>query len=365
MPGIKSNKYYDFLIYASNVTGLGASQVAHSLVEALLKTIGPRNTAIIIPEKSIWASAIQPNHYLSIVKYRRHLPHQVSRFAEVIFPKEGIRAKNIINLGDLPLRIKGNQAVLVHQPHLISPKISKGSSASFSYRLMRILMRLNCHYAKTIIVQSEVFKRQLSETFPGLSQKISVIPQPAPKWLYQQRPGKKDIQSQKHKITLFYPAAGYSHKNHSLLLKITDSKIFQERVGKIITTRTSHSWIDEKSKAYIDNRGRLSPSEMLQAYAEADALFFPSYSESYGLPLLEAMILGLPIICSDRSYAHWMCDGHAEYFDPDDGASALKAIDKTFQKLQSGVLIDWQNQLEKFPQSWNEVAIKFLSHFKC
>ena len=46
---------------------------------------------------------------------------------------------------------------------------------------------------------------------------------------------------------------------------------------------------------------------MIDEYKRADGLVFLSLSESYGFPLVEAMWLGLPIICPDTEYARDMC----------------------------------------------------------
>jgi glycosyltransferase involved in cell wall biosynthesis len=355
---------YDILIYASNVTGLGATQVAFSLVDALVRNMGSRRVALVIPEKSEWGVAITPRQNLRVFKHSRFLPHRLSRFFEVFFPQvKEIEAKYIINLGDIPLRLNGDQIVLVHQPHLVSPRISADSSNNISFRLMRQIMRFNGKRAKKIIVQSDVIRQQLSETFPPLASKFVVIPQPAPKWLYEGIPITERNIFKNRKLTLFYPAAGYPHKNHALLLRLVKNKLFQKLVEKIITTRSSNSWINYTAKPYIENRGRLSAEEMLKTYYDSDALFFPSKSESYGLPLLEAMVLGLPVICSDRPYARWMCGDSAEYFDPSSSDSAIKSIEATYSNLENTKNIDWSDQLKKFPKSWDEVALKFLSYY--
>ena len=39
-------------------------------------------------------------------------------------------------------------------------------------------------------------------------------------------------------------------------------------------------------------------------YKNADALLFPSYIETLGLPLLEAAAFGLPVLAADVDYAH-------------------------------------------------------------
>jgi glycosyltransferase involved in cell wall biosynthesis len=44
--------------------------------------------------------------------------------------------------------------------------------------------------------------------------------------------------------------------------------------------------------------GRVSDEELATAYSGAEALVFPSLYEGFGLPLIEAMACGCPVICS-------------------------------------------------------------------
>jgi len=68
--------------------------------------------------------------------------------------------------------------------------------------------------------------------------------------------------------------------------------------------------------------GYLQGAELRQAYELADALVMPSLVETVGLPMLEAMNVGIPVIAADRPYAHDVCEDAAVFFDPLD-ASAL------------------------------------------
>ncbi len=95
-------------------------------------------------------------------------------------------------------------------------------------------------------------------------------------------------------------------------------------------------------------------------YGEVDALFFPSTTESYGLPLLEAMALDIPILCSDLPYARWLCESEAIYFQPTDAKSASDAIAELRRRLMTGWRPDWSTALAKIPEDWDQVANKFI-----
>jgi len=58
----------------------------------------------------------------------------------------------------------------------------------------------------------------------------------------------------------------------------------------------------------------------------ARALLFPSFAEGFGLPVVEALSLGLPVIASDLPVFREFAAGVPEYLDPLDGPSWLDAI---------------------------------------
>lgn len=75
----------------------------------------------------------------------------------------------------------------------------------------------------------------------------------------------------------------------------------------------------------IVDLGQLPHAEILAAYRRAGALIFPSYAESFGIPLLEAQAAGLPILASERDYVRDVCDP-AETFDPASPRSIARAV---------------------------------------
>ena len=62
--------------------------------------------------------------------------------------------------------------------------------------------------------------------------------------------------------------------------------------------------------------GYLNRAELRQAYELATCLIQPSLVETVGLPLIEAMLMQVPVLVADRSYAHDVCQTVAWYFDP-------------------------------------------------
>jgi glycosyltransferase involved in cell wall biosynthesis len=55
-----------------------------------------------------------------------------------------------------------------------------------------------------------------------------------------------------------------------------------------------------------------------EAYELATALIMPSFVETVGLPMLEAMNVGTPVLAANRPYAHDVSEDAALFFDPVD-----------------------------------------------
>lgn len=66
---------------------------------------------------------------------------------------------------------------------------------------------------------------------------------------------------------------------------------------------------------HIINHGFVSSDELAKLYMQCKATIYPSYNESFGLGLIEAMEAGCEVIASDRPYVYAICEP-SEVFDP-------------------------------------------------
>lgn len=131
-----------------------------------------------------------------------------------------------------------------------------------------------------------------------------------------------------------YVASGEAHKNHhnllhawrlladaglspSLALTI-DSRVYSELAQEI----ERHS---RELGLNIVNLGVLAQPEVTQLYLSARALVFPSRTESFGLPLIEATQHGLPIIASELDFVRDVANP-VETFDAASPTSIARAI---------------------------------------
>ncbi|HCU92581.1 MAG TPA: glycosyltransferase family 1 protein [Actinobacteria bacterium] len=72
--------------------------------------------------------------------------------------------------------------------------------------------------------------------------------------------------------------------------------------------------------------GGIPLEDTVPFYQAADVLVYPSFNETFGLPILEAMACGCPVVTSDTSSMPEIAGGAAILSDPKDPASIARAI---------------------------------------
>jgi glycosyltransferase involved in cell wall biosynthesis len=112
----------------------------------------------------------------------------------------------------------------------------------------------------------------------------------------------------------------------------------------------------ERCGAVLD-WGSRSYASLPDLYRSADLFVFPSYSESFGHPLVEAMASGLPIVAADVAVNREMCADAAIYFPAFDAVACAEAIERVTkdgalaaqlrqQGLQRAAQFTWERHVE-------------------
>jgi glycosyltransferase involved in cell wall biosynthesis len=344
-------KKLNLRIHLTNVVGLGASELLKSLLPELERLTNIET--VYLPDKGPLS-----DFYSGKAKkktYRRFLPNSISRFLEcTLLSKKFGGNSPLLILGDLPLRVKTEQVLLIQTPHLFPYKKNGANISSINYLIARFIFHVNYKYVSFFIVQSEYMRERILMYYPKLSDRIYVIPNPVPTWLSSENFSNKSKKNDK--LHLVYPAADYPHKNHDILVKI--KHIDSNKVLLYLTVNNLKFEISNLD--WIKNLGRLNESQMINIYANVNGILFLSNDESYGFPLIEAMYLGLPIICPDLPYAKAVCGDQAIYFDPCNPSSIADAINKLIELINNGWKPNWENSLSRIPLDWKAVAKKFI-----
>ncbi len=110
--------------------------------------------------------------------------------------------------------------------------------------------------------------------------------------------------------------------------------------------------------------GFVSDQELMWLYQNAKVYVFPSLSEGFGLPGLEAMQYELPVAASDASCLPEIYGDGALYFDPEDPKDMANTIEKILsdKKTRAKLIKDGQKVLKKY--SWEKMAKETLEIYE-
>jgi glycosyltransferase involved in cell wall biosynthesis len=107
---------------------------------------------------------------------------------------------------------------------------------------------------------------------------------------------------------VIYPALTHPHKNHRFLLDLLAGPWDDPDLALVLLGGRGLAEDDVAGEitglelgSRVIRPGRVSAADRDGLLAAADALVFPSQYEGFGAPVIEAMALGTPVICSDRA----------------------------------------------------------------
>jgi len=275
---------------------------------------------------------------------------------------------------NVPLFWCGKYVVTIHD--LIKHQFRGGQMTTrfrlfywFKYLNYRFLVWLVVKRAAKIITPSHWWKKELIKRYHLPPTKINVTYEGVEK-KFQIPNSKFQIYSArvlgKYKIKkpfVIYTGSLYPHKNvERLVLAVKKIKfplvivcgrnVFLERFEKRIKKL--------KAENLVTLTGFVPDEELVALYQQAEAFVFPSLLEGFGLPGLEAMAVGLPVLASNSSCLPEVYGPAAIYFDPlnvNEMASKIKKIISDKRLKQKMIKLGYQ-QVKKY--SWQKMAKETL-----
>lgn len=171
---------------------------------------------------------------------------------------------------------------------------------------------------------------------------------------------------------LLYVGNSYPHKNLERLIsafKIVLDKqpeLYLVLVGKIDNFYQDLQCFVKKIglEKKVIFTGYVSDSELSWLYAHGLAYVFPSLSEGFGLPGLEAMAKDLPVVSSNKEPLPEIYGSAALYFNPEDISEMAHAILQVIQnkEIREKLKKAGRAQIKKY--SWDRCAKQTLEVYK-
>ena len=109
---------------------------------------------------------------------------------------------------------------------------------------------------------------------------------------------------------------------------------------------------------FVTFTGHVNSSDLAKIMGSAFALVYPPYFEGFGIPLVEAMKSGIPIVSSNKTCLPEIAGDAAIYFDPFDTEEIAAQMAKLNQdsNLRKQLVQNGEQRVKEF--SWNQTADK-------
>jgi len=180
------------------------------------------------------------------------------------------------------------------------------------------IIAISNHVKDTLIGNYDIPPERIDVVYPGCGVDFCVVEDVCK---LQDVRNKYDLT----KPFMYYPAASWPHKNHKRLLMalrlIVDRHGFDGELILTGITKSAHGQLREEISCLglekkVRMLGYVPYEDLPMLYNLARMLVFPSLFEGFGIPLVEAMACGCPVVCSNVTSIPEVVADSAVTFDP-------------------------------------------------
>jgi glycosyltransferase involved in cell wall biosynthesis len=247
----------------------------------------------------------------------------------------------------LPLGYRGRTVVTVHDLSFEEQDSAMGVLDRLTFRFVvpRAVRR-----ADHVLAVSERTKRDLVGRYGVPERKVTVTPNGVDPAF---SPGSGD------RRYLLFVGAIHARKHPEAALEAADAVVLPLVVAGPEKDATLARTLRERG---ADLRGYVSKDELAELYRGAAALVLPSRFEGFGLPVLEAMASGTPVVASSEPALREVADGAAVYAeDGDFAAAARRALEDRERLAAAGIerarLFSWAETARRTVEAYRKVLL--------
>jgi glycosyltransferase involved in cell wall biosynthesis len=338
----------------------GVQRSALEIVRALDRELGSRSASASELQVTVLAprSAREPPR-LQTIAFRRvgTLRGQLWEQLELPFYVGNGPLVGFANLGPLALR---NQCVTIHDASIFAlpDTFTPAFRLWYQWALPRIGRR-----ARRILTDSRFSRAELMRWAKIPDDKIEVVPLAADHIL--KSPADEGI-LERHSLRgkTFVLAVGSQspHKNLELVLRALP--LVRASPFQLVVVGGANPQIfrgpPQSDRGGICHLGYVTDAELRALYQAATCLIFPSRYEGFGLPPLEAMTCGCPVIVSRAASLPEVCGDAALYCEPTDPADLAARISDLLQDPKLRTELTRRGLLQAGRFSWASTARRVL-----
>lgn len=282
------------------------------------------------------------------------------------FPYNKIAKNDILHCPhyNVPIFFRGKLVVTIHDiTHIVYPEYLPNKLAFYYAKFM---IWLATKKSKHIFTVSDYTKQDLVKYFKVNPEKITVtynavsdIFKPLDKKIWKFMYDKYSIP--KDKKIILYVGNKKPHKNLERLLYAFNQIENKENCVLVFTGKGfgNYTKLEEVTKElnlekYVIHTGIVPEEELVYLYNMADLFVFPSLYEGFGIPPLEAMACGTPVIASNASSVPEVVGNAAYMINPENIDEMSKAMYKVLsdENLQNELIAKGLERVKLF--SWNK-----------
>jgi glycosyltransferase involved in cell wall biosynthesis len=205
---------------------------------------------------------------------------------------------------------------------------------------LQALTTMGIRSSKLILCVSEMVKQRAIERFKVAEERLSVVPLGVhPRFRSHSNEEVHEYLSSQRFSGPYFLFCGRWEKRKNLLGIIEAFAAFKQETKlphKLVLTG-KRTWIAPQAEALIErlglqseviDHGKTPIHELPLLYAGATALVYASFYESFGMPIIEAMACGTPVITSNKTAMPEVAGGAALLVDPYNCESIASAMHK-------------------------------------
>ena len=321
------------IIHATNIhTGGGAV-----LLNSLITSIPSANEVLVfLDQRFILSDKLSKN--ITMVSVPSTVLSRLK--AEHMLLKAATENTKVICFGNLPplFKLKSKVILFLQNRHLVDNLHLKRFPVKTRIKIFieKLWLRFRAANINLYIVQTQSMRAALEQCEWIKGNPIILSPF---------IPFKKDCQALEtnncEKYDFLYVASGQPHKNHKNLILAWCILAEAGHFPSLCLTIQGDLYPDlllflNKKKLElglrIENVGFIPYKTIDHLYSKANALIYPSFSESFGMPLLEATFFNIPIIASELDFIRDIVNP-AETFDPSSPVSIGRAVNRHLKNL--------------------------------
>jgi glycosyltransferase involved in cell wall biosynthesis len=237
----------------------------------------------------------------------------------------------------------------------------------------RFLVPRYARHAAAIIAVSEVTRRHVLEFLPIAPERVVTVYSGVDD-VFRRRLDPAALEAVRRRYGLpprflLYAGAIYPPKNFTRLVRAY-ARVGPGRGIPLVVAGGENRFLSEREvhepealgiEAWVHRPGWIEQDDLAAVYEMAEALLLPSLFESCGLPVLEAMAAGCPVVTADRYGTKELAENAAVMVDPDSVESIAGGIERVLDDETTRARLIEAGRVRSAPFRWSRSASETLA----